>query len=277
MRNYIFPLLIFFLISSCNVTKHKNIAYLDGVENSAGPSLNVFSATIKDTTSQPPVLIFVHGGNWNSGKKEWYSFLGRNFAREGITTVVVGYSLSPEADYQEMTSQVAKAFQWTIKNISHYDGNPDRIFLTGHSAGGHLISLATMNPEYGIDTKDISGIILNDAAGLDMHHYLQKNPPTTADDYLTTWSNNPENWKKASPIFYLDENTPPFLIYLGKKTYPSITTANERFLNALKTFQPNVEPVLLNKKHIPMMTQYLWPWSSRYKEIIEFIEEYSKK
>ncbi len=277
MRNYIFPLLIFFLISSCNVTKHKNIAYSDGVENSAGPSLNVFSATNKDSTTQPPVLIFVHGGNWNSGKMELYNFFGKNFARKGITTVVVGYSLSPEADYQEMTSQVAKAFQWTIKNISHYNGNPDRIFLTGHSAGGHLISLATMNPEYGIDTKDISGIILNDAAGLDMHHYLQKNPPTTADDYLTTWSNNPENWKKASPIFYLDEDTPPLLIYLGKKTYPSITTANERFLNALKTFQPNVEPVLLNKKHIPMMTQYLWPWSSRYKEIIEFIEEYSKK
>lgn len=275
MKNYIFPLLIFFLITSCGVTKHKNISYIQGIESSGEPGLNVFSAEIDDTAG-PPVLIFVHGGNWNSGKKEIYSFFGKNFARKGVTTVVVGYTLSPEADYDEMTSQVAKAIQWTRKNISRYNGDPENIFLTGHSAGGHLISLAAMNPEYGIDPDAISGIILNDAAGLDMHHYLQKKPPTSANDYLTTWTNDPETWKKASPIFYLDEKTPPFLIYLGKKSYPSITTANKRFLDVLKAYQPNVELVLLNKKHIPMMTQYVWPWNNMYQEIIDFMKEHSK-
>ncbi len=272
MRKSITPVLIFFFITSCGFTKHKNISYLENSEKSNPPSLNVFSAKDEDTTSRPPVLIFVHGGNWDSGKKGWYSFFGKNFARKGITTVVVGYTLSPEADYDEMTSQIASAIQWTKNNISNYNGDPNQIFLTGHSAGGHLIALAVMNPKYGIDPNDISGIILNDAAGLDMHNYLQKNPPGTANNYLTTWTNDPETWKKASPIFYLDEETPPFLIYLGKKTYPSITTANKRFLEALKPYQPQVEPVLLNKKHIPMMTQYFWPWNDRYQEIIDFME-----
>lgn len=276
MRTSIIPIFIFFFITGCGFTKHKNISYLENTENSNQPSLNIFSAKDEDTTSRPPVLIFVHGGNWDSGKKEWYSFFGRNFARKGITTVVVGYTLSPEADYEEMTSQVAQAIQWTKNNISRYNGNPNQIFLTGHSAGGHLISLAVMNPKYGIDPKDISGIILNDAAGLDMHNYLQKNPLGTANNYLTTWTNDPETWKKVSPIFYLNENTPPFLIYLGKKTYPSITTANKRFLEALKPYQPQVEPVLLNKKHIPMMTQYFWPWNDRYQEIMDFMEAHSK-
>lgn len=264
------------LLTSCGVTKHKDILYLQEAEKSIQPSLNIFSPKSKDISEKPPVLIFVHGGNWDSGKKEIYSFFGKNFAKKGITTVVVGYTLSPQANYKEMTSQIASAILWTKNNISNYNGNPEKLFLTGHSAGGHLISLAVMNPEYGIDAKDISGIILNDAAGLDMHHYLQENPPTAANHYLTTWSNNPETWKKASPIFYLNEETPPFLIYVGEKTYPSITTANKRFLEAIQAYQPEVAPVLIDKKHIPMMTQYLWPWSNRYQEMIEFMEVYSK-
>ncbi|CAL67584.1 alpha/beta hydrolase [Christiangramia forsetii] len=276
MRSYLLHILILILFTSCGVSKHKDILYLQEAERSNQPSLNVFSPKDKNSLVKSPVLIFVHGGNWDSGKKEMYSFFGKNFARKGITTVVVGYTLSPQADYKEMTSQIASAIQWTIDNISNYNGNPEKLFLTGHSAGGHLISLAVMNPKYGIDPEDISGIILNDAAGLDMHHYLQQNPPTSTNNYLTTWTNNPENWKKASPIFYLNEKIPPFLIYLGKKTYPSITTANKRFLNDLQQYQPEVEPVLINKKHIPMMTQYLWPWSNRYQEMIEFIEVSSK-
>ncbi|SDS63575.1 alpha/beta hydrolase [Gramella sp. MAR_2010_147] len=276
MRRYFLQILILVLLTGCGVSKHKNILYLKKAEKSEQPGLNIFSPKNKNSLVKSPVLIFVHGGNWDSGKKEMYSFFGKNFAKKGITTVVVGYTLSPQADYKEMTSQIASAIQWTKNNIEHYNGDPNKLFLTGHSAGGHLISLAVMNPEYNIDTNDISGIILNDAAGLDMHHYLQQNPPSTTNNYLTTWTNNPENWKKASPVFYLDENTPPFLIYLGKKTYPSIITANKRFLKALQQYQPKVAPVLINKKHIPMMTQYIWPWSNRYKEIINFMEANSK-
>jgi len=276
MRSYFLQILILVLLSSCGVTKHTDLPYLKGAEKSTQPTLTVFSAKPKINEGKPPVLIFVHGGNWDSGKKEWYSFFGKNFAKKGITAVVVGYTLSPQADYQKMTSQIASAIQWTKDNIEQYNGDSDKLFLTGHSAGGHLISLAVMNPDYGIDAKDISGIILNDAAGLDMHHYLQKNPPTSKNNYLTTWTNNPETWKKASPIFYLNEETPPFLIYVGEKTYPSITTANQRFLNVLQQYQPEVAPVLINKKHIPMMTQYFWPWSNRYQEMIEFMKVYSK-
>jgi hypothetical protein len=63
-----------------------------------------------------------------------------------------------------------------------------------------------MNPKYGIDPKSISGIILNDAAGLDMKHYLEENPPT-AHNYITTWTSSPFKWQDASPIYFLDKNT----------------------------------------------------------------------
>ncbi len=274
MRYYlvIIVLLNSLLLVNCSSKKHTNISYQSTTsENSRNiPKLNIFVPR-KSKVAQSQVLIFVHGGNWNSGRKGTYDLLGRNFARKGIITVIPDYTLSPEANYDVMAKQIAAVIQWTIKNITQYNGNPNQIFITGHSAGGHLGALAVMNPKYGIDAKSIAGIILNDAAGLDMKNYLEGNPPTAEDDYLITWTSNPEQWKAASPIYFIDKNTPPFLIYVGDRTYNSIKIANSRFLSALKPFQPSVLPIRLNKKHVPMVLQYFHPWSDRFDEIRTFM------
>lgn len=275
MRTFLTIVLFSLLCSSCATKKHTNLPYLNNPElqiNTGGtvPTLNIFTPRKKANTKRP-VLIFVHGGNWNSGSKELYGFFGRNFAKHDVVTVLPGYTLSPNADYDLMTQQIAEAIAWTQHNISTYGGDPSQIYLTGHSAGGHLISLATLHPKYGIDPNSISGIILNDAAAMDMFHYLQNNPPTEEDNYLTTWTANPNTWKVASPIYFLGEDSPRFKIYLGSKTYQSIDTANRRFLKALQKFQPRVELKILDKKHVPMVTQYFWPWSNRYDEIVQFM------
>ncbi len=274
------------LFFGCASNKYENVSYLEKpvsekTSDEPLPTLNIFSPkNLKkhskkfDTKNQKlPVLIFVHGGNWNSGDKKTYSFFGRNFAKKGIVTVVVGYTLSPKANYDDMAKQIAAAVQWTKNNIEEYNGNPNKIFLTGHSAGGHLIALSTMNPKYGVKDNTVSGLILNDAAGLDMYNYLQENPPTSNSNYDTTWTKDAKTWKNASPIYYIDKQTPPIMLYLGKKTYKSIIVSNEHFLDSLEQFQPNVEAILLNKKHVPMMVQYFFPWSKRYDEIIKFIKE----
>lgn len=273
MRITIVGILLCLIITSCGVRKSKGIAYLpkDFSSSKGHPSLNIFSPK-KDKFQNTPVLLFVHGGNWNSGKKELYNFYGKNFAKKGITTVIVGYTLSPEANYKVMTKEVAEAIKWTQQHISKYNGNPKKLFLTGHSAGGHLVALAAMDPQFGVEPSSISGIILNDAAGLDMHHYLESFPPTTKHNYLSTWTDDSETWKEASPIFYVSETTPDIMMYVGERTYPSITVANQRFLEAVETFQPDLEPILLNKKHIPMVTQFIWPWNNRFEEMIDFME-----
>ncbi|MDI1305234.1 MAG: alpha/beta hydrolase, partial [bacterium] len=201
-----------------------------------------------------------------------YDLLGRNFARKGVITVIPDYTLSPTANYDAMAKQVAQAIEWTKNNIAQYNGNPNAIYVTGHSAGGHLITLAVMNPKYGISPSSVSGIILNDAAGLDMKNYLEENPPTAKDDYIATWTVSSAKWQDASPIYFLNKNTPPFLIYVGDKTYNSIKVANSRFVNVLHTFQPKVTPINLNKKHIPMVLQYFWPWSDRFDEVTDFMK-----
>lgn len=261
------------LFTGCAAKKYKDLSYIKKANPKVAvtPKLNVF--TPRNVSEEKlPVLIFLHGGNWNTGSKDNYGFFGRNFAKKGVITVIADYTLSPEVSYDEMTEQTAQAIKWTQDHIAEYKGDPERIYLTGHSAGGHLIALATMNPKYDINPNDISGIILNDAAGLDMFNYLQKIPPETENNYLTTWTNNPETWKEASPIYYITEKTPPLMIYLGSKTYPSIKEGTRRFLDALHPFQPLVEPIVLNKKHIPMILQYFWPWNKRVDEIKDFMK-----
>ncbi|AZQ43465.1 alpha/beta hydrolase [Nonlabens ponticola] len=259
-------------VISCSTQKFDDISYLQSAEKLANePQLNVFTED-SDPEKFMPVLIFVHGGNWNSGDKDTYNYLGRNFARNKMVTVLPTYTTSPQANYKEMTQQIAQSILWTRDNIKKYGGDPDRIFLTGHSAGGHLAALATMDRDYGIPQGLIKGIVLNDAAGLDMAGYFEKQPPTSSQDYLTTWTNDPAEWEKASPINFIDKNTPPIKMYVGTKTYKSIKESNLRFHKELVKVQPDVEIEYLDKAHVPMVSHLFWPWSSRFEEIKKFID-----
>ncbi len=96
-----------------------------------------------------PVLFFVHGGAWKSGDKSDYRELGNTFAgTHGFVTVVVNYRLSPEVKHPAHVQDVAGAFAWTYKKISKYGGDPQRITIFGHSAGGHLVSLLAADASY---------------------------------------------------------------------------------------------------------------------------------
>lgn len=259
------------LLTSCASQKIGDLSYLINSEAfiESYPVLDVYQPRKSENNA---VVIFIHGGNWNEGKKEIYKFLGRNFAKKDIVTVIPNYTLSPNGNYDTMAKEVAAVVEWTNANVTKYSGNPDQIFLMGHSAGAHLIALASTNPKYLQDPELIKGIILNDAAGLDMYSYLKEVPPTKKNNYDTTWTLNEDEWKDASPIYFLSENAPPFILYVGTKSYPSIISQNKDFVEELKSYQPSVEINYLNKKHVPMMSQFFIPWNKRYDEIIEFIQ-----
>ncbi|WAC02246.1 alpha/beta hydrolase [Lacinutrix neustonica] len=271
IKNYLLPLLLTLICSSCASRKFEDVLYLEKVPNEESLKLNVFQPRHTKDSKPMPVVIFVHGGYWAEGDKDIYGFLGRNFAKHDVVTVIPSYTLSPKANYDTMAKEIAKAVEWTVNNIEEYHGNPEQIYLMGHSAGGHLIALISTNPRYLKTPEVIKGVILNDAAGLDMYTYLQNHPPTAKYHYKTTWTTDPEQWKKASPLYFVDEKAPPFLIYIGKKTYASIKKQNAVFIDKLNEFQKEIQPIYLDKKHVPMMSQYFFPWTKRYDEILSFI------
>jgi arylformamidase len=94
------------------------------------------------TSSKPaPVLIFIHGGYWRSLDKADQSFLAPAFTKEGSCVVIPNYSLCPAVTVSDIVLQLVKAVAWVYKNIDKYGGDPKRITVAGHSAGGHLVAM----------------------------------------------------------------------------------------------------------------------------------------
>ena len=88
-----------------------------------------------------PVQLFFHGGYWTKLSKNEFSFIANAFVPRGITTVVVDYALIPSVDMDELVRQCRAALVWVWRNISRYGGDPERIQVAGHSAGGHLAAM----------------------------------------------------------------------------------------------------------------------------------------
>ncbi len=265
------------MLSSCFSSKKiKDLAYADKGERNL---LDIYRPANKDKPHD--VIIFIHGGSWRSSKKDTYWFLGRNFARKGKVFVAINYPLAPEYQYQEMGYDCAKAIKWVRDSISKYGGNPDRILLMGHSAGGHLAALVNQDPKYfakaGIKNP-IKGVILNDPFGLDIYQYL-KAQINTDDEYvpgfLQVFSKDEKAWKDASPMLKIDQIKNPYMMFVGGDTFPAIKQQTPIFEQKMKADDKEVSlDVIEGKKHIGMITQMIFGWNNLYDRIIEFTDKH---
>lgn len=97
-----------------------------------------------------PVVVFIHGGYWRSLDKSEHSFIAPAFTNEGACVVVPNYALCPAVTIPQIVMQMVKALAWTWRHIAKYGGDPGRITVIGHSAGGHLATmlLACIWPAY---------------------------------------------------------------------------------------------------------------------------------
>jgi arylformamidase len=100
--------------------------------------LDVFAAA---RSGPAPIQLFIHGGYWHRLDKADFSFVARAFRPAGALTVVVNYALIPAVDMDALVRQVRSAIAWVHRNARELGGDPDRIFVTGHSAGGHLVGM----------------------------------------------------------------------------------------------------------------------------------------
>nr|WP_199158058.1 alpha/beta hydrolase [Pedobacter sp. ASV2] len=271
----IFLMLLFqTIISSAQVKTVKNINYA-GNDVEAN-KLNIYYKN--DGVVNKPVLVFIHGGSWSSGKKETYWWLGRNFARKGVVSVIINYPLAPNAGYEKMADDCALAIKWVKENIENYQASADKIFIMGHSAGAHLGELINADPQYfkkaGIKNP-IKGVILNDPFGLDIYQYLTE---AEKDDYyydfLRTFTNKPEVWKLASPLNYANNITNPHLLFYGSKTYEAIKIQTPILNQKLIEHKVSVTmKEIKGKSHVPMISQMIFGGNDLYKYIVDFIEK----
>lgn len=165
-----------------------------------------------------PVIIFVHGGNWDSGDKNYraggadvYANIGRFYAARGVGVAVINYRLQPSVTWPAQVDDVRAAMAWVRANVQDHGGRADRVFLMGHSAGAHLASLAALTtPDSGVrGVIAVSGAALDLAdeptyrLGADRNYYRQR----------FEGGDKSEEWKRrASPAHFAYAQAPPFLI-----------------------------------------------------------------
>jgi acetyl esterase/lipase len=156
-----------------------------------------------------PVLLFFYGGAWSSGNRGDYRAFGQAFASEGIVTVVADYRLYPQVKYPAFVQDAAKALAYVHAHASTYGGDPNRIFVAGHSAGGFNAVMLGAEPKF-IEAEGgklgwMRGVI--GIAG--PYDFL----PLTEADYIDMFhgANNAD----AMPINHVTGPRPPMLLVAG--------------------------------------------------------------
>jgi acetyl esterase/lipase len=224
-----------------------------------------------------PVIFFVHGGAWRNGHKDYfgvYSTFGMSLARQGIGAVVPNYRLSPEVQHPDHIKDVAKAFAWTCKNIAKYGGRPDQIFVCGHSAGGHLVSLLATDDSYlkaeGLTLKAIRGAI--PMSGV-------YSIPEVSDLFNSMFGRDAKVRREASPIVHARPDAPPFLIiyadydlnYCGKE-------CSEDFCKALKSKKSEAATMEVQQRnHVTLLLNACLRTDPVPQAILKFIGAHIEK
>jgi acetyl esterase/lipase len=201
--------------------EHHSIALLDKVDNVfAGPQgrrvsfgddpaqhLLVYGAT---GTRPKPILVFFHGGSWVHGSPEEYGFVARAFAPEGYAVVLAGYRLGKAGRFPAMLEDGAAAVAWAHAHAAEFGGDPQRIFLIGHSAGAYNAAMLALDRQWlgreGLDNGIVKGMI--GLAG--PYDFLPFDDPDAVNAF--------GHWPRpgaTQPVGFARADAPPMLLLTG--------------------------------------------------------------
>lgn len=212
------------------------IAYDDGP--GADPVKNALDLYGPEGGTGLPVLLFFHGGVWQRGDKNEYRNIGEALAQREILTAVVNYRLTPAVRHPQHVRDAARATAWAVRHAPAYGGRPDRVFLSGHSAGGHLITLLLFDPQYlraeGLEPEILAGVI--PLSGIfDLTRPIDDTPEGGfARHIFPPFGEQPRVLEAASPVRHLHPTRVPILVVLAGNDYTDMQGQSRLFVEALQ-------------------------------------------
>jgi acetyl esterase/lipase len=186
--------------------------------------LDVYRA--KDAKGPQPVVVFFYGGSWDSGSRENYLFVAEALVSRGFVAVVPDYRLFPEVTFPGFLEDAAQAVAWVKRNARDAGGDPDKVFLMGHSAGAHVAAMLALDPQYlarqQLAPKDLAGFI--GLAG--PYDFLPLKSETLKQIFA------PEaTIARTQPINFVTAAAPPALLVTGE-TDSAVSPGNSQRLAA---------------------------------------------
>jgi acetyl esterase/lipase len=157
-----------------------------------------------------PVVVSIHGGALREGDKSKEAFVGHLLARAGFVAVVINYRLSPGVMHPAHVEDAAHAVAWARTNAARYGGDPQKLFVIGHSAGAYLAALLATDAKYlapyQMSVTDLKGVVPVSA-----FFYVDR-AGVAPDRPKDVWGTDAAAWTAASPAAYLRKDAPPMLL-----------------------------------------------------------------
>ena len=201
------------------IEEYKDIEY----KKIGDVSLKLDIYKLKKLSSPAPVLIFIHGGGWRTGKRSDYLPYLIDFAKQGYVTATVSYRLIKKAKFPAAVRDVKCAVKWIRAHADEYLIDPTKIAVIGGSAGGHL----SMMIGYSSDEAEYDGECACDSVSSRVQAVVNLYGPSdlTTDYALSrrevtefielSYDEAPEMYQQASPINFISNDDPPTLIFHG--------------------------------------------------------------
>lgn len=202
-------------LGAANLIETANVPRTEVVYGSAARQrYDVYPAL--DSLGQPlttpaPLVIFVHGGSWESGDKRHYAWVGEALAQMGCVAVLVNYGLMPDTRFPDFVDDAARAVAQVQRSAAAYGADTTRIVLMGHSAGAHIAALVAYDARY-LARHGTTPAFLHGFVGLSGPYDF------VLDTKLLqrTFAGSPQREHDAQPVHFVSAASPRTLLVMGE-------------------------------------------------------------
>jgi len=205
-----------------------------GEEASYGDDPYQSLAVFRPEVASGDVLVFLHGGGWTSGYKEWMYFMAPALNAAGVTLVSAGYRLAPNHVFPAGFDDAADALAWVHRHIASHGGDPRRIFVGGHSAGGHYAALLAVSSAWR-KARSLPADVLRGCLPVSGVYRFGEGSGLSARPRFLGSGNEAQVDAAASPLLRIEPDAcPPFLLTHGSRDFPHLVTQAQQMEAALR-------------------------------------------
>ncbi|UKM66466.2 alpha/beta hydrolase [Flavobacteriaceae bacterium GSB9] len=266
-----------------NVVAYRDVVYTMLKDTPYGDRdlhIDIFSPK---KSGQYPALIMVHGGAWLTGDKSMQVPMAQQLATRGYVTICVEYQLTLEAKYPAAVYNIKSAIRWMRANAQKYNIDPNKIAISGSSAGGQLAMLVGLtngvenkegnhgNPDFSSDVNaiiDLDGVI-NFMAPKSLN--LTRRPNSPDVKWLGgTFEENPKNWKDASSIYWANENSVPILFI--NSNYPRFHAGQDELIAMMTDWG-----IYTEVKKMGLNAHSFWLFEPWIETTVSYMDAFLKK
>ncbi len=224
-----------------NVEVQKLSAGIDGDAFAYGGDPYQEVAVFEAANPNGTVLAFMHGGGWVNGYKEWPAFMAPALNAAGITFVSIGYRLAPGVMWPTGVNDAAAALNWIHNNIAAHGGDPSRLFISGHSAGGHYATWLAVRDDWQDAAGLPAGVIRGALPVSGAYDFTAGNGMAMRPRFLESEGTDDDD---ASPLHSIAK-TPPFYLSWGDNDFPHLIPQADKMANALRAAGGDVTTLIL--------------------------------